>query len=252
MKSLTCRDFSELCREYGISRKTVYKWRDRFVAGDPGGLEDLNRKPKAHAEGLQEETICEIARLKQAHPTWGTVKIREIYRRRHPAATPGESSSTRVLERAGLSDKRKRRPAREAGQLASGRKEDRGLQGLLVGGGPIESRTADGARRVQPHGFGPESIEKREDTRDQRVVWKAFSSGEFISRKETTPRSKFQVAISLAISCLRTIRRAPIPRGSPHRSRRHPPPPPFAAAWRHTDCRAAGSARRQRRGAGRV
>ncbi len=124
MKSLFCQDFSELCREYGISRKTGYKWRDRFVAGGLGGLEELSRKPKGHAEALSEETICEIVRLKQAHPTWGPAKIRELYRRRHPAATPSESSFKRVLERAGLTEKRKRRPAREAGRLATGRKAE--------------------------------------------------------------------------------------------------------------------------------
>lgn len=124
MKSLNCQHFGELCREYGISRKTGYKWQERFLRGGLGGLEELSRKPKGHAEALSEETICEIVRLKQAHPTWGPVKIRELYRRRHPAATPSESSFKRVLERAGLTDQRKRRPAREAGRLASGRKAE--------------------------------------------------------------------------------------------------------------------------------
>jgi putative transposase len=124
MKSLTCQHFGELCREYGISRKTGYKWQERFLSGGIGGLEELSRKPRGHAEALSEETICEIVRLKQAHPTWGPIKIRELYRRRHPKATPSESSFKRVLERAGLTEQRKRRAAREAGRLTSGRKAE--------------------------------------------------------------------------------------------------------------------------------
>jgi transposase InsO family protein len=122
MRSLNCQNFGELCREYGISRKTGYKWRERFFRGGSGGLHELSRKPKGHAEALTEETICEIVRLKQAHPAWGPVKIRELYRRKHPKATPSESSFKRVLDRAGLTEPRKRRPARESGRLCSGRK----------------------------------------------------------------------------------------------------------------------------------
>lgn len=124
MKSLNCQNFGELCREYGISRKTGYKWRERFLRGGSGGLDELSRKPKGHAEALSEETICEIVRLKQAHPAWGPVKIRELYRRKHPAVTPSESSFKRVLDRAGLTEARKRRPARESGRLATGRKAE--------------------------------------------------------------------------------------------------------------------------------
>ena len=122
MKSLTCQHFGELCREYGISRKTGYKWQQRFLKGGAGGLEELSRKPKGHAEALSEEVICEIVRLKQAHPHWGPVKIRELFRRKHPSDTPCESSFKRVLERAGLTKPRKRRQSRETGRLSSGRK----------------------------------------------------------------------------------------------------------------------------------
>lgn len=124
MKSFTSQHFGELCREYGISRKTGYKWRDRFMNGGFDGLEELSRKPKGHAESLPEETVCEIVRLKNAHPAWGPVKIRELYRRKHSGEPPSESTFKRVLERAGLTEQRKRRAAREAGRLTSGRKAE--------------------------------------------------------------------------------------------------------------------------------
>jgi len=73
MKSLNCQHFGDLCREYGISRKTGYKWQERFLNGGLGGLEELSRKPKGHAEALSEEVVCEMVILKRAHPNLGPV-----------------------------------------------------------------------------------------------------------------------------------------------------------------------------------
>ncbi len=120
MKALSCSHFGELCQEYGISRKTGYKWRERFVAGGVAGMEERSRRPQGHANELSEAVVCEIIRLKNAHLGWGPRKIRALYERCHPGELPSESSFKRVLERAGLTQPRKRRPAREAGRLASG------------------------------------------------------------------------------------------------------------------------------------
>ena len=103
--------FMDLCREYGISPKTGYKWRKRFEEDGAGGLADLSRRPHGHSEQLQEDVVCEMIRIKQSHLGWGPRKIREVYRRSHGQA-PSESSFKRVLERAGMVRKRKRRPAR--------------------------------------------------------------------------------------------------------------------------------------------
>lgn len=123
MRAVNCESFSRLCAEYGISRKTGYKWRERFVAGGIGGMEEESRRPHGHSERLEEEVLCRIVRLKQGHRHWGPRKIRELYRRKYRAESlPSESSFKRVLERAGLTEARKRRRAREGGRLASGRK----------------------------------------------------------------------------------------------------------------------------------
>ena len=98
MKAMNCGNFGQLCREHGISRKTGYKWRERFVAR---GL-----------EGMAEDVVCRIVRLKQAHPAWGPRKIRELYRPQHTDALPSESSFKRVLERCGLTQRRVRRAGR--------------------------------------------------------------------------------------------------------------------------------------------
>ena len=83
-------------------------------------MEKRSRRPQSHAEQLGDETVCEIIRLKLAHRSWGPRKIRELYRRRH-GEVASESSFKRILERAGLTHKRGRRQAKEAGRLVRAR-----------------------------------------------------------------------------------------------------------------------------------
>ncbi len=110
--------FAELCHEYGISRKTGYKWKQRFMEQGLEGLTDQSRRPHESPNGLDEETICRIVRLKLAHPSWGPRKIRTIFGRAYPEAElASESTFKRVLDRAGLVEHRKRRKQRESGRI---------------------------------------------------------------------------------------------------------------------------------------
>jgi transposase InsO family protein len=84
-------------------------------------MEEESRRPKSHSEQLPEEELCEIVRLKLAHWSWGPRKIRELYLRRH-GKVASESTFKRVLERAGLTQKRRRARATEAGRLCKGRR----------------------------------------------------------------------------------------------------------------------------------
>jgi putative transposase len=122
MKGLVHPNFRELCREYGISAKTGYKWRERFVAHGLAGLNELSRRPQGHANELGEAVVCEMVRLKQAHPHWGPRKIQALYQRKHGGEVPSESSFKRVLERAGLTVPRRVRGSTETGRLRQGRK----------------------------------------------------------------------------------------------------------------------------------
>jgi transposase InsO family protein len=121
MRAVNCPNFAELCREYGISRKTGYKWRERLLEKGLSGMEEESRRPRSHAHELTEDVVCEIVRLKQAHLHWGPRKIRELYARKHHGEAPSESSFKRVLERAGLTRPRRCRKAREGGRVHSGR-----------------------------------------------------------------------------------------------------------------------------------
>ena len=120
LKAMGSLNFRALCQEYGISPKTGYKWKERFVRDGLRGMQERSRRPRSHAAQLGEETVCEIVRLKLAHGSWGPRKIRELYRRRH-GEVASESSFKRVLERAGLTQKRRRRRAKEAGRLCVGK-----------------------------------------------------------------------------------------------------------------------------------
>ena len=114
--------FTTLCRDYGIEPKTGYKWKKRFMEEGRAGLEDRSRRPQRNPKKLEEEVVCEMVRLKAAHHSWGPRKIRELYARRYPnRELPSESSFKRVLERAGLVHKRRRRKSAQSGRLQTSR-----------------------------------------------------------------------------------------------------------------------------------
>ena len=119
-KAVRGGNFRALCREYGISAKTGYKWQERFLREGANGMVEESRRPRSHPESLREEELCRIVALKLAHPHWGPRKIRELYLRQQGKAA-SESSFKRVLERSGLTQKRRVRPASQSGRLCSGR-----------------------------------------------------------------------------------------------------------------------------------
>ena len=119
LKALKSENFRALCQEYGISTKTGYKWRERFLSRGLAGLAEESRRPRSHCLELKPEEVCQIVRLKFAHPYWGPAKIRALYLRQHGEAA-SLSSFKRVLEAAGLTQRRKRRRASEAGRLSTG------------------------------------------------------------------------------------------------------------------------------------
>ena len=48
MKAMNCGNFGQLCREHGISRKTGYKWRERFVARGLEGMAEESRRRRGN------------------------------------------------------------------------------------------------------------------------------------------------------------------------------------------------------------
>ena len=118
--------FGDVCREYGISRKTGYKWKERFLLEGLSGLGDESRRPKSSPSELSEAMVCEIIRLKLSHPGWGPRKLRAILSRTLPPdQLPSESSFKRVLDKADLVQRRRRRAPAEQGRLTMPVKAER-------------------------------------------------------------------------------------------------------------------------------
>ena len=60
--------FDALCREFGISRKTGYKWKERFLRDGVSGLGDRSRRPSRSPQEVGEAMVCQIVKLRTAHP----------------------------------------------------------------------------------------------------------------------------------------------------------------------------------------
>ncbi len=92
-----------LCREFGISRKTGYKFFDRYQDVGLEGLTDRSRRPYRQANKLPLQIETRIVHLKHEHPSWGAPKIREKLRRLNLGVrTPAISTVHAVLDRHGL------------------------------------------------------------------------------------------------------------------------------------------------------
>src|SRR5512146_549542 len=101
---------AELCRRYGISRQTAYKWIRRFEGSGEAGLEELSRAPHHPAWTMSEKSAGRILEARREHPRWGPRKILGYLRRRNPNTEwPAASSVGALLKREGLVVGRKKR-----------------------------------------------------------------------------------------------------------------------------------------------
>ena len=112
--------FAALCREYGISAKTGYKWKQRFLDEGRLGLADRSRRPTRQPSMVAEDTCCEIIRLKKKHDTWGPKKIHDIFTKaNHRLPQVSLSTVKRILDKAGLIKQRRRRRSEHCGRIAN-------------------------------------------------------------------------------------------------------------------------------------
>lgn len=100
---------AEACRRYKISRKTGYKWLNRYNEEGEEGLRDKSRTPLKSKRKLTEEVIFRIVAIRAAHKHWGADKIRAILKREHVVPLPGRTTIHRVLKQTGLINLPKRR-----------------------------------------------------------------------------------------------------------------------------------------------
>lgn len=80
-----------LCRQFGISRKTAYKWLGRATAGD-AALQDRSRRPQTSPHRTSAEVEAWIVARRQRHPAWGGRKLHHRLRALGlPAPPPARS-----------------------------------------------------------------------------------------------------------------------------------------------------------------
>lgn len=101
---------AELCREYGISRKTGYKWTQRFIDGGVANLVDRSRAAHHHPSVVAPEVVEAVLALRRRYPTWGPKKLEALLRRDQPALqVPARSTISALLKRHGLVSERQPR-----------------------------------------------------------------------------------------------------------------------------------------------
>lgn len=112
---------SELAEYYDVSRKTVYKWIERFEALGWEGLKDQSRAPQHHPNAINADIQRQLLELKASKPLWGAPKLRvKLLGRVGSGRCPAESTISEILRRHGLSArlKRKARAVPSEGPLA--------------------------------------------------------------------------------------------------------------------------------------
>jgi transposase InsO family protein len=112
----TCLDeasgwtMSELCVAFGISRKSGYKWLQRYREAGLDGLRERPRSPRHHPNATPAELVEQVIALRKRHRFWGPRKVVAALRRAQPdIAWPAPSTAGAILQRQGLVTPRRRR-----------------------------------------------------------------------------------------------------------------------------------------------
>jgi putative transposase len=114
-------EVAELAESYAISRKTAYKWIDRFEQQGWVGLEERSRAPRNHPNALEPELAALVLECKARWPKWGAPKLLVKLRAQVGAQRcPSESSISRILQRHGLVRPQGLRRAKAQGTVLAG------------------------------------------------------------------------------------------------------------------------------------
>jgi putative transposase len=107
------KSMSVLCREFGWSRRTGYKWKRRFERDGLRGLRDGSRRPKRSPRKTSELWRRRIRQLRRRHRSWGGRKLAARLRREHPGEKcPSARAVGKWLKRLGLHRGGRRRRTR--------------------------------------------------------------------------------------------------------------------------------------------
>ena len=101
--------FSDLCQDFGVSRKTGYKWVHRYADGGASALEERSRAPLSHPNAIGSDVVESILAIRRRHPRWGPRKLRVVLGRQRPRIVlPAASTIGDILKRHDLVPPRRR------------------------------------------------------------------------------------------------------------------------------------------------
>ena len=104
---------SELSERYGVSRKTAYKWLQRYREGGVTGLQDRSRAPHQCPHRTPEAVGEALIAARRQHPHWGARTLLAWLRRREPEGKwPAPSTAQQILKQAGEIPPQRRRRRR--------------------------------------------------------------------------------------------------------------------------------------------
>src|SRR6185436_15261762 len=82
------QSMSQLCRLFGFSRKSGYKWKRRFEREGPRGLRERTRRPEGSPQRTSPEWLKRIRRLRRRHRSWGSRKLAARLGKEYPGQKP--------------------------------------------------------------------------------------------------------------------------------------------------------------------
>ena len=92
----------QLCRRFGISPTTGYKWLERWQAVGMSGLQEQSRRPR-HSPARSAAAIeAAVLSVRSEHPAWGGRKIARRLKDLGREAVPAPSTVTAILKRHGV------------------------------------------------------------------------------------------------------------------------------------------------------
>src|SRR5262245_52257224 len=92
---------AERCARFGISRKTGYKWLNRYLAGCE--LNDRSSRPRSNPCGVSARLEAQIVEARRARPRWGPKKLHAALQRANPGVQlPSVSTFALIFKRNGL------------------------------------------------------------------------------------------------------------------------------------------------------
>lgn len=91
-----------LCRRFGVSPKTAYKWIGRYREGGLEALSDRSRRPHRSPKKTAAGKVKAIISLRSQHPAWGGRKLKRRLENQGHKLVPSASTITAILRRSGL------------------------------------------------------------------------------------------------------------------------------------------------------